>query len=186
MSLHRDLVLGNGFFNTLRPTAGAAVQQHAQLTTAFSLPVVNLFQVSQQLGSALMEEILPGDRKRLHAYLSRAPLGFGIITGGPGFGKTAVLSVATLGMSAALGPIYATAATDVAADNFAEHLNRCSERVTSRPNNGKSSTESLFGRILVMRGYYMGDELTAFDNLLQDPSAGDAAAPHSTWVSKTS
>lgn len=96
MSLHRDLVLGNGFFSTLHQRAGdtrslgarlehCGLESNSQPTLepakALSLPVVNLLRMSQLLTDALMEEIFPGDRQRLHAYLSNAPLGFGLITG---------------------------------------------------------------------------------------------------------
>ncbi|UKZ77015.1 hypothetical protein TrVFT333_004731 [Trichoderma virens FT-333] len=144
-----------------------------------ALPSVNLLQLPQRHIKALMEEVLPSDRKRLCAYLSKAPLGFGLITGGPGFGKTTVLSVATLGMSITLGPILASAATDVATDNFAEHLNRISERFTRRLNESKRLDDSPAGRILVVRGYFEEDEIEAFQSLLEHPQMGDAAAPRS-------
>ncbi|KAM6488330.1 P-loop containing nucleoside triphosphate hydrolase protein [Trichoderma sp. SZMC 28011] len=175
MRLHRDLLRGYGFFEVLRENA--KTQPPMQLAQSRSLPAVNLLPASQHIVDALMEDVLPRDRKRFCTYLSRAPLGFGLITGDPGFGKTTVLSVATLGMSIALGPIYACAATDVAADNFAEHLNRISEKFTSRLNEAKALGESPARRILIVRGYDIDDEVAAFHKLLENPRIGDKAAP---------
>ncbi|EHK15231.1 uncharacterized protein TRIVIDRAFT_164426, partial [Trichoderma virens Gv29-8] len=183
MSLHRDLVLGNGFFKTLRLKDSARsgplyLEKEPQPTTqsesSRALPSVNLLQLPQRHIKALMEEVLPSDRRRLCAYLSKAPLGFGLITG-----------VTTLGMSITLGPIYASAATDVATDNFAEHLNRISERFTRRLNESKRADDSPAGRILVVRGYFEEDEIEAFQNLLEHPQMGDAAAPRSNSSYRT-
>ncbi|KAL7959265.1 WD40-repeat-containing domain protein [Trichoderma compactum] len=177
MSLHRDLLLGNGFFETLR--------EHSETRSrGRPLPVVNLLPESQNIIGALMEDVLPSDRKRLCTYLSRVPLGFGLVTGGPGSGKTTVLSVATLGMSITLGPIYACAATDVAADNFAEHLHRISEKFTSRLNQAKGLDDSPAKRILIVRGYDENDEVAAFQNLLEHPQMGDEAAPPYNFAPK--
>ncbi|KAF3075325.1 hypothetical protein CFAM422_002445 [Trichoderma lentiforme] len=179
MRLHRDLLRGYGFFKILRENA--ETQPPMQLAQGHSLPAVNLLPASQHIVDALMEDVLPRDRKRFCTYLSRVPLGFGLITGfgckDPGFGKTTVLSVATLGMSIALGPIYACAATDVAADNFAEHLNLISEKFTSRLNEAKGLGESPARRILIVRGYDIDDEVAAFHKLLENPRIGDKAAP---------
>ncbi|KKO98444.1 hypothetical protein THAR02_09455 [Trichoderma harzianum] len=182
MKLHRDLLRGYGFFETLRENAEA--QPPMQLAQGRSLPAVNLLPASQHIVDALMEDVLPRDRKRFCTYLSRVPLGFGLITGEPGFGKTTVLSVATLGMSIALGPIYACAATDVAADNFAEHLNQISEKFTSRLNEAKALGESPARRILIVRGYDIDDEVAAFHKLLENPRIGDKAAPPYTFALK--
>lgn len=74
MSLHRDLLLGNGFFETLR--------EHPEMRSrGRPLPLVNLLPESQNIIDALMEDVLPSDRKRLCTYLSRVPLGFGLVTG---------------------------------------------------------------------------------------------------------
>ncbi|KAL6824147.1 WD40-repeat-containing domain protein [Trichoderma camerunense] len=175
MRLHRDLLRGYGFFKILRENA--ETQPPMQLAQGRPLPAVNLLPASQHIVDALMEDVLPRDRKRFCTYLSRVPLGLGLITGEPGFGKTTVLSVATLGMSIALGPIYACAATDVAADNFAEHLNRISEKFTSRLNEAKALGESPARRILIVRGYDIDDEVAAFHKLLENPRIGDKAAP---------
>lgn len=88
-------------------------------------------------------------------------------------------------MAATLGPIYGTAATNVATDNFAKHLNLISERISSRLTKDKAVNEHLACRILVVRGYNEKDEIDAFHNLLRDPSAGDRAAPHSNWAPKS-
>ncbi|KAK4083734.1 uncharacterized protein Triagg1_1396 [Trichoderma aggressivum f. europaeum] len=177
MSLHRDLLLGNGFFETYKSLRERAeTQPWMRLARNRPLPAVNLLPESQNVIDALMEDVVPSDRKRLCTYLSRVPLGFGLVTGDPGFGKTTVLSVATLGMFITLGPIYACAATDAAADNFAEHLHRISERFTCRLNEAKGLDGSRANRILIVRGYDEDDEVAAFQNLLERPRIGDQAA----------
>lgn len=79
MRLHRDLLRGYGFFEVLRENA--KTQPPMQLAQGRSLPAVNLLPASQNIVDALMEDVLPRDRKRFCTYLSRAPLGFGLITG---------------------------------------------------------------------------------------------------------
>ncbi|KAL7904675.1 WD40-repeat-containing domain protein [Trichoderma velutinum] len=183
MNLHRDLVLGNGFFNTLQ--SDAEIQPPMQFAHAHSLPTVNLLPESQPTINALMEDVVHSDREKLRAYLSRVPLGFGLVTGDPGSGKTTVLSVATIGMSIALGPIYASAATDIAADNFAKRLNRVSKKFTRRLKRVKELDDNPAKSILVVRGYYEDDEVAAFHNLLEHPQMGDKAAPPYNLVSKS-
>ncbi|KAM0481024.1 hypothetical protein ACHAPX_003915 [Trichoderma viride] len=93
------------------------------------LPVVNLVNIAQEHLNALLTE-------------------------GPGFGKTTALAVATLAMLASLGSVYASAPTNVAADNFAERLDLISQRVAARRNKGKSAGDKKRARsALVLRGY---------------------------------
>ena len=89
MALHRDLLLGNGFYRSLRRMRPApSAVKHEELAEAMgqldlgpkTLPVVNLLDVSAEHASALMEEALPADRTRLRQYLTARPLGLGAIT----------------------------------------------------------------------------------------------------------
>ncbi|RFU75706.1 dna helicase [Trichoderma arundinaceum] len=185
MSLYRDLLLGNGFQRSFRlfcDSRGNVISQSpTQPIASPVLSVVNLLGIDEKFIDALLQDIVPSDHSRFCTYLSKRPLGLGIITAGPGFGKTTVLSVATLGMAASLGNVYATAATHVAADNFAERLNQITENVTRRRNISNGSTQSV-RRALVIRGYKTLEETEAFHNLLKKPYMGDGAA---TWVPKS-
>jgi hypothetical protein len=60
-------------------------------------------------------------------------------------------------MLASLGSVYASAPTNVAADNFAERLDLISQRVAARRNKGKSAGDKKRARsALVLRGYNNG------------------------------
>ncbi|KPM45180.1 hypothetical protein AK830_g1349 [Neonectria ditissima] len=177
MSMHRDLVRGTGFWKTLRygtvhPARGLSLP---------SLPVSNLLNISEEYIEALMQEALPEDRTRFRNYLSERTLGLGVITAGPGFGKTTALALATLGMSASLGKIYASAPTHVAVDNFTARLDLVTTRVTDRLNQGKQGSSRTF-RKLVVRAYAMGDETYAAWHLLKNPDDGDNAARSLGWT----
>lgn len=86
--LSRDIVLGNGFFETLTEQATNDLSQELsklQLCTPRpqprSLPSVNyLAGVDDRFLDALMQEALPADRERFRKYLSNRPAGVGIIT----------------------------------------------------------------------------------------------------------
>ncbi|KAL6794263.1 P-loop containing nucleoside triphosphate hydrolase protein [Trichoderma sp. SZMC 28012] len=199
MALHRALLRGNGFYDVLVPKPSVS-QDFAEALGQLSpddkegdqskdapapprrLPVVNLVNIPKEHLDALFQEALPGDRQRFAKYMSERPLGVGAITAGPGFGKTTALAVGTLGMAATLGPIYGTAPTHVATDNFAERLDRISQSVTRRRNEGKKSGDDTRARrTFVMRCFSRDDEVIAFINTLRDPHLGDKAAPNREW-----
>lgn len=94
---------------------------------------------------------------------------------GPGFGKTTALALATLGMAATLGKVYASAPTHVAVDNFAHRLDLVTARVTTRLNQGKQDDDRTH-RKLVVRAHKQDEETAAFKHLLQHPHDGDNAS----------
>ncbi|KAL6407100.1 hypothetical protein AUP68_09926 [Ilyonectria robusta] len=146
-----------------------------------TLPVVNLLNCADQdLVNALVHEALPDDRDRFREYFSKRPLGLGIITAGPGFGKTTAVAAATLGMKFSVGPVFASAPTHVATDNFAARLDAVSTSVTERYNSGKEAQDYCH-RSLVVRAYKEADEERAFMSLLQNPHLGNDAAPRNIW-----
>lgn len=100
---------------------------------------------------------------------------------GPGFGKTTAVAVFTVAMMARVGVVYCSAPTHVAVDNFAARLDSVVVRVTKRRNQGHEEATRI-ERKLVVRGFAFADEEKAFMNLLQNPHAGDAAAPTSSWT----
>ncbi|PKK42305.1 hypothetical protein CI102_12899 [Trichoderma harzianum] len=199
MDLHRALLRGNGFYDVLVRSSDEVDQLAEALATAHidadvniadlgnlllpdRLLVSDLITLPDEHLTALMEEVLPEDRTRFIKYMSERPLGLGCITAGPGFGKTTALAVATLAMTATIGPIYGTAPTHVATDNFAERLHRISKRVTERRNKGKATGDRTRARrVFVVRGYIPGEEYGALLNLLRDPSLGDNAASNRKW-----
>jgi hypothetical protein len=83
-------------------------------------------------------------------------------------------------MAATLGKVYATAPTHVATDNFAERLDRISQSVTSRRNEGRPH-EGKSHRTFVMRGFKGEEEYEAFRRILENPHLGDKAAPNRDW-----
>ncbi|KAF5004159.1 hypothetical protein FDECE_9373, partial [Fusarium decemcellulare] len=190
MNLHRDLVRGTGFYDTL--IRGTSADRHHSCsgdssvpTGPRSLPVVSLLDTDEDRIKSLMQEALPDDRARFYNYLHERPLGLGIITAGAGFGKTTALAVGTIGMTYTLGKIYATAPTHVAVDNFAERLDLVDESVTDRLNQSKSDNDTDRAHYRhVVRGYKVSSELHAFMHLLQHPNDGDKAAPNSGWHSQ--
>ncbi|KAM0264320.1 hypothetical protein ACHAQJ_000810 [Trichoderma viride] len=151
----------------------------AEKTVEWNLPKVSLLKIDDKTLNCLMEEISEEDRGRFQQYMGNLPLGFGIITAGPGFGKTSVLGVATLGMAHSVQKVYVSAPTHVAVDNFARRIDMLDQRVVARHN--KSLTEdddqTPIRRKLIIRGFPIRDEIKAFRNLLQRPKDGDAAAP---------
>jgi hypothetical protein len=102
MALHRDLLRGNGFWDTLIPRVDSEADEadeadelaedlekthleesdkpQAELPPLRLLPVVNLLDLPQEHYEALMQETLPADRQRFSKYLSAAPLGLACIT----------------------------------------------------------------------------------------------------------
>ncbi|KAM0255907.1 hypothetical protein ACHAQJ_005308 [Trichoderma viride] len=203
MDLHRDMLRGKGFWKTLvsgtvntaedadkaldnfrEPNLNdaEAPRPRDQIQLQRRLPLVNLIDIAQDLLVALFKEVLPEDQHRFMKYLSELFLGLGVITGGPGFGKTTALAIAVLAMLAAVKRVFATAPTNVATDNFAKRLDCISQRVTARRNEGKSADDMTRARsALVLRGYKPDEEVDAFFNTLRDPQLGDKAGPNNNW-----
>ncbi|KAH6981194.1 AAA domain-containing protein [Ilyonectria sp. MPI-CAGE-AT-0026] len=182
MGLHRDLMRGTGFYPTLRLEAKREFS-HFFDHEARSLPMTNFLETNdERYIEALMMEALPSDRARFQKYLSKRPLGLGIITAGPGFGKTTALVVGTIAMSS-LGKIYGSGPTHVAVENFSTRLGCITASVTNHYNKDKKADDpSRARRLLVIRGNKINDEVEAFFNLLKNPRIGNAAAPNRWWT----
>ncbi|EEU35956.1 uncharacterized protein NECHADRAFT_49645, partial [Fusarium vanettenii 77-13-4] len=176
MSLQRALVLGSGFWSVLRrfkaaPASSRKASEGLEASTAKlsldeSVPVtlpcvpeVNLLDIRDPaMLDALMAEVLPTDRPRFRQYFSKRALGIGLMT-----------AVETL------GPIFASAPTNVAVNTFATRLYAVSSGVVDRYNKGKREKNRI-RRKLVIRGHNE-EEHEAFQRLLQHPDgAGDAGS----------
>jgi hypothetical protein len=96
MALHRSMLRGQGFYELLVsrcPFAELAEKMKGLLlnrewTNEFvrtfqvgQLPVSNFLDLKKDIVQALLKEIPPVDLSRFREYLSKRPLGFGIITG---------------------------------------------------------------------------------------------------------
>ncbi|KAK3327407.1 putative DNA helicase [Cercophora scortea] len=183
MSLHRDLMRGTGFYQTLRQRAVDA-DEHQGLGAAKlpCLPVINLLGTNRAYINALVQEALPDDHSRFRKYFGERPLGLGVITAGPGFGKTTALAVATVGMMTSLGKIFGSAPSNVAVDNFAARVDSIASSVTDRFNHGKKADDTTRARHkLIIRINKPVDEMNAFLRLLQHPHVGDKAAHQKGW-----
>lgn len=94
MELHRALVRGNGFYDWMvKKPLDSIVDTMSSLSVADTastcrpLPCVNFLDFRDKArAEAIVNEALPDDRNRFRAYLSKRPLGLGIIIGvGPFF-----------------------------------------------------------------------------------------------------
>ncbi|KAI8711430.1 hypothetical protein NCS52_01406400 [Fusarium sp. LHS14.1] len=192
MELHRALLRGNGFYDWMTQTGpqditqamAAASLDDETAPTLRPLPSVNFLDIEDQAyADAIVEEALPHDRERFRGYLSDRPLGVGIITAGPGFGKTTAGAACTLAMEAKLGKILCSAPTNVAVDNFASRLDKKTRAVTEGYNQGRQLSDATPRRrhLFVLRAYKPTDEVVAFQNLLRKPEDGNQAAPSHFW-----
>ncbi|KAK5989760.1 hypothetical protein PT974_08020 [Cladobotryum mycophilum] len=170
MSLHRDLLRGNGFYETLVTHSQQLDNGVSQMST---LPSQNVFSLgSQQYVDALMEEVLEEDHDRFLTYFTNRPLGLSLITRLPSSGKPTALAIVTLGMRSSIGYMYCSAPGNAAVNKFAHRLDTLMTRVAAR-----GSTQ----RLVVVRGYSIEDEIAAFQKLLENPSIGDLANPGNCW-----
>ncbi|KAF5678612.1 DNA helicase [Fusarium heterosporum] len=147
------------------------------------LPVLNFLSINDpEYADCILEEALPQDRARFRQYLSKRPLGLGMIIGGAGFGKTTAGAAATLAMRARLGKILCSGPTNVAIDNFADRLVQRDQAITNRLNKTKTFSDNGRRRYnLIVRGYNPDHEAGAVASLLKDPNLGDEAAPSNSW-----
>ncbi|KAM0218236.1 hypothetical protein ACHAQI_001423 [Fusarium lateritium] len=192
MSIHRDLLRGDGFYNTMVQSAPSAADiesgmkelgltQQGKRMRLQTLPSVNFLDgPDAEWVDALMMEALEDDRQRFRRHLSQCPLGLVLITAGPGFGKTTAASAVIVAMNASVGKVLASGPTHVAVDNLCARTYAVSCRVTDRFN-GTKEQGSRQRRALVVRGFKAQDELAAFKKLIENPDLGDTAAPIGTW-----
>ncbi|KIE02685.1 hypothetical protein MAJ_00987, partial [Metarhizium majus ARSEF 297] len=199
MRYQMNLLLGTGFYNTVRvksASAGGKIETamaHLGLgrvpySSSRPLPTISLLNVAgRDFVEALMQEALPEDRSRFTKYLRNRPLGLGIIIAPPGFGKTTALAVGALAMAQTLGKLYVSGPTHVSVSNAAARLDAVSARVTKRINDKlrQKGDSPKYQRKLVIRAYKMRDELTAFKNVLRNPHDVDKAVPKSPWSSES-
>ncbi|KAJ4131673.1 hypothetical protein NW768_005866 [Fusarium equiseti] len=167
MSLHRDLTRGAGFWETTVSLTSGTEQlegdlaqmglTQAKLMRLETLPSVNLLRgPNEQWIDALMTEALEVDRARFRRYLGECPLGLGLITAGPGFGKTTAVAFATLGMAASVGRVIGSGPTHVAVNSLCARIGFVTCRVT------ESTT-------------LLHDKVAAFKKLLESPVVGEDA-----------
>lgn len=207
MSLQRDLLLGNGFWRTLRcmPQFAVMSQRLLQARQSSLLPVVNLLDVSLDFLGALLQAIPQANRARFQRYLSVRHLGLGILAPvryrlllfsgsyinfyfpkDHGFSATQELAVATLAMRASVGKVICTAPSNFAIDNFSDRLDAVSHEVAGRFNQNKGINDPRFAhRCLVLRGFDPKQELVALTYMLQHPHVGNNADPFSQWRIKS-
>lgn len=193
MELHRSLLRGTGFYQFM--AAKPAVAGTDEASTAMDklsqgdkapaklrqLPVVDLLG-SDKYADAVVEEALPADRQRFRAYMSERLLGLGIMTAGPGFGKTTAISAAAVGMCRKLGKVLCSGPTNVSVDNLASRVDQVTTRVVERFNEGKQPEDPTRAKYnVVLRGFKASDEAQAFVNLLRNPHDRENAVPHRGW-----
>ncbi|KAF4992306.1 hypothetical protein FDECE_13760 [Fusarium decemcellulare] len=190
MDLHRALLRGDGFYKWMvKPVPRDVVEAHGDASLDDKapkirpLPRVNFLDLDDQAyADAIVEEALPTDRLRFRNYLSDRPLGLGLITAGPGFGKTTAGAAATLAMHAKVGKVLASGPTNVAVDNFAARIDKRAQAVVARCNKDRPAQDLTRRRHpLVVRAYNPNHENSALISLLQNPHYGDEAAPTSFW-----
>ncbi|TPX18980.1 uncharacterized protein E0L32_011373 [Thyridium curvatum] len=196
MELHRTLLRGTGFYAWMSQSAPAELGLEdamasmpingSRLRPLPSWDFLRFRKDDPEYAQAILEEALGADRTRFNAYLTSRPLGIGIITAGPGFGKTTAGAASTLAMQASLGPILCSAPTNVAVDNFAARLHSRTCAITAKLNAKKGANDpTRYRRKFVVRGF--SNEERAFRELLRNPKAGDNAlgrakfGPPSKW-----
>ncbi|CEI40060.1 unnamed protein product [Fusarium venenatum] len=182
MDLQRALMRGKGFFEWMSKPETDIEQSHSMALR--QLPLHNFLNaIDKEYAEAIIDEALPQDRARFRNYLERRPLGLGIVTGGPGFGKTTIAAAITLAMEASLGNFFASAPTNVAVDSFASRIESRGRAITARYNEGKETmgkTPKALHR-LVVRVYKHKDECVAFLRLLENPNDSDSISPGSVF-----
>ncbi|KAL5602435.1 hypothetical protein FOBRF1_009968 [Fusarium oxysporum] len=192
MDLHRALLRGQGFYAWMAKPAPRGIEEAMEAASLGDtpalrpLPVMNFLDgMDKKYADAIVAEALPQDQERFRRYLEHRPLGLGIVTAGPGFGKTTAGAACTLAMAGENNKIFCSAPTNVAVDNFASRIDRRTRAVAARCNEGNQTGTPRVKHKLVVRCYR--DDYSALMKLLRDPKLGDDAAPSgffsrpSTW-----
>ncbi|KAH7205902.1 hypothetical protein DER44DRAFT_884002 [Fusarium oxysporum] len=150
MSLHRDLLRGDGFWKTMMSPDSAMDEmaghmgdldlggQRKRLTLPM-LPSLNFLKDDGKSGwaDALLSEVSEADQCPLRYYLSSRPLGFGIITTGPNSDDISVITAAVLAMNATVGNVMASGPTPASMNKFSSHLHTVSLNVVFKYNIGR-------------------------------------------------
>ncbi|KAF9768905.1 hypothetical protein IL306_013753 [Fusarium sp. DS 682] len=196
MSLHRDLLRGDGFWKTMMsPTSihelesrlgDSSLNGRRNWMRLTSLPTVNLLadDGKKEWVDALMSEISEADRSPFLHYFSKRPLGLGIITAAPNCDKATAAAIAILGMNSSVGKVLTSGPTHATVNNISAHLYTVS-RIVARRYNANNRDDSSRRAALVVRGFKLQEECEAFKKLLQDPGLGDHAAPVDEWGTPT-
>ncbi|KAJ0149822.1 Uncharacterized protein HZ326_7606 [Fusarium oxysporum f. sp. albedinis] len=193
MSLHRDLLRGDGFWKTMMSPDSAMDEmaghmgdlnlggQRKRLTLPM-LPSLNFLKDDGKSGwaDALLSEVSKADQCPLRYYLSSRPLGFGIITTGPNSDDISVITAAVLAMNATVGNIMASGPTPASMNKFSSHLHTVSLNAVFKYNIGRRQ-DATIRAALIVRGFKLQDECDAFKSLLQFPHLGDEAAGDDDW-----
>ncbi|KAK3487623.1 uncharacterized protein B0T23DRAFT_363679 [Neurospora hispaniola] len=183
MALHRDLMRGTGFFDTLTaPSLSGVIDAmtpgtEASPPTPRPLPVFNFFDLEDKiLKQQILEEALPSDRTRLELYGAKRYCNVALVGVPGGTGKTITLSTLTLGGLHCLhgGKVYGSGPTHTAVTNFALRIYANGRKVIDRYNKVVPST-SRRSYPLVVRGYSPKVEVETFTNILKTGIADDTA-----------
>ncbi|KAI0901692.1 P-loop containing nucleoside triphosphate hydrolase protein [Annulohypoxylon nitens] len=179
MDLHRALLRGNGFYDWMTspaPSVGLiasiGTMSIRDKSSLRPLPTENFLETSNPTFiNVLLDELLPEDQQRFKRYLQCRPLGFGLITAAPGFGKTSIIAVVAALMRVRFGPILCSAPSHVAVSNLAERIYRAAASACERLNRDKPEADIPSRRLLVVRGYKDVEEVTATICILRNPEA---------------
>ncbi|KAF4415888.1 DNA helicase [Fusarium acutatum] len=185
MELHRALLRGQGFYDWMSKPAPRGIEEAMEATSLGPtsalrpLPITNFLEgMDEKYADAIVAEALPQDQARFRGYLEHRPLGLGIVTAGPGFGKTTAGAACALAMAGENNKILCSAPTNVAVYNFASRIDRRTRAIAARCNEGNQTGTPRVRHKLVVRCYKLKDEVKAFTKLLQDSKLGDDAAPN--------
>ncbi|PHH81078.1 hypothetical protein CDD80_3360 [Ophiocordyceps camponoti-rufipedis] len=180
MALHRDLMRGGGFWSSLREKAmddmnesmsSLQLENGGRSTSLPSLPVENYLEgATSEFIDALLQEVLPEDRRRLRGYLSARTLGLSLVTGGPGFGKTTTLCLFIVALLRRYGHVLCVTVNEAALDILASRLDEVFARVLERHN---AAAAQSFPPPLFVRPLPMQEELATLLELLKNPRTMD-------------
>ncbi|KAK3386384.1 hypothetical protein B0T20DRAFT_491693, partial [Sordaria brevicollis] len=184
MALHRNIMRGTGFFQTLTssPSLSEAMNAMTRGTEALlpkprSIPTFNFFDIADEhLKTEILAEAISSDRLRLERYGHERHYNVALVSGPGGTGKTTALSTLTLGGLHSLngGKVYGSGPTNTAVSNFALRVYTNGCKVIDRFNKVAPPTSRL-SYPLVVRGYSNKAEVGAFKDILQKGVANDGA-----------
>ncbi|PTB63060.1 hypothetical protein BBK36DRAFT_1162363 [Trichoderma citrinoviride] len=174
-TMHAVLRKGRGFFDLWETHQNPEFHgMDGSSEMKWTLPAANILHSDEIMLKCLMMEIPAPDRGRFVQYMSNLPLGFGIISAGPRFGKTAAICVATLCLADRVNSICATAPTAAAVDQLAIKLNDFDMSSGTRQLHfPRPRGQDFVNPKMIVRGHSFTDEIEAFLELLERPNGGD-------------
>ncbi|KLU83935.1 hypothetical protein MAPG_02984 [Magnaporthiopsis poae ATCC 64411] len=185
-ALHRALARGTGFIDQPAVDAADLVSATEAMSldgpgrvSPLPLPAVDLTSgIDPRYLEAIVAEVVPEDRDRFLAHVSKRPLGLTMVKSAPGMGKTSVLSAISLCMNEAFGKLFGSGPSHAAVSNFAGRYYKLSCRVIDRHNKGLAADDPTRRKYkLVVRGYNFHDEALALQELL----SGDKPKERGHW-----